>query len=60
MYGGDGEIELIVFIVILFLIGSLLMATAAVGNPTFIAGSVLLGLGVLLIGLISLGGDDDD
>jgi hypothetical protein len=60
VYGGDGEIELIVFIILLFIIGALLMATAAVGNPTFIVGSVLLGLGVLLIGLIMLGGDDDD
>ena len=60
VYGGDGEIELIVLIVLLFIIGAILMGTAAVGNPTFIVGSVLLGLGVLLIGIISLGGDDDD
>jgi hypothetical protein len=58
VYGGNAG-ELIVLAFGMIIAGSAIMGTAAVGNPMFICGGVLLGVGVIIF-LLMFGGFDDD
>lgn len=60
MYGGGDEAFLVAFAVLSIIFGAVLLGTAAVGNPFFITGAILLGLGVMIFWLIFSGGDDGD